>query len=163
MKIDNSTIFFGIIVITKILYENCFPTGCKRGCCQVNRRRALLPNSDPLRRLRKQVRHHPRKQVEGLCAEVGAQLLSDFEGTSLDTLREMVGMGMGLSFLPGLYVRSSLGQELSITATELQGAPIYRTIGLVWRKSSARAEEFRTLADHFRNTVRREFPEFTIV
>ncbi len=107
--------------------------------------------------------HQLREQVEGLCAEVGAQLLSDYEGTSLDTLREMVGMGMGLSFLPGLYVRSSLGQNLAIKVTELKGAPIYRTVGMVWRKSSTRGEEFRTLADHFRNTIRCEFPEFTIV
>lgn len=107
--------------------------------------------------------HQLRDQVERLCAEVGAQLLSNYEGTSLDTLREMVGMGMGLSFLPGLYVRSSLGQNSAIRVAELRGAPIYRTVGIVWRKSSARAEEFRTLADHLRNTVRREFPEFTIV
>lgn len=107
--------------------------------------------------------HQLREQVEGLCAEVGAQLLSDYEGTSLYTLREMVGMRMGLSFLPGLYVRSSLEQDLTIKAIALSGAPIYRTIGLVWRKSSARAEEFHTLADHFRNTVQREFPTFTIV
>ena len=107
--------------------------------------------------------HQLHEQVEGLCADVGAQLLSDYEGTSLDTLREMVGMRMGLSFLPGLYVKSSLGQDSAIKVSRLSGAPIYRTIGLVWRKSSARAKEFRTLADHFRNTVRREFPEFTIV
>lgn len=107
--------------------------------------------------------HQLHEQVEGLCAEVGAQLLSDYEGTSLDTLREMVGMRMGLSFLPGLYVRSSLGQDLAIKVTRLSGAPIYRTIGLVWRKSSARAKEFLTLADHFRHTVRREFPEFAIL
>lgn len=107
--------------------------------------------------------HQLRDQVERLCAEVGARLLSDYEGTSLDTLREMVGMGMGLSFLPGLYVRSNLGRNSAIKVAELGGAPIYRTIGAVWRKSSIRGDEFRTLADHFRNTVRREFPEFTIV
>jgi len=107
--------------------------------------------------------HQLREQVEGLCTEVGAQMLSDYEGTSLHTLREMIGMGMGLSFLPGLYVKSSLGQDLAINVIALSGAPIYRTIGLVWRKSSARVVEFRMLADHFRNTVRREFPAFTII
>ena len=107
--------------------------------------------------------HQPHEQVEGLCAEVGADLQSDYEGTSLDTLREMVGMGMGLSFLPGLYVGSALGQDPAIKVVTLVGAPIFRTIGLVWLKSSARAEEFRTLAEHFRKTVRREFPEFAIL
>ena len=107
--------------------------------------------------------HQLHEQVEGLCAEVNAQLLSDFEGTSLDTLREMVGMGMGLSFLPGLYVKSSLGQDPSIKIVELGGPKIFRTIGLAWRKSSARRHEFQTLSDHVRQAVRREFPEFTIM
>lgn len=110
-----------------------------------------------------EVGHQLREQVEALCADVAATLLSDYEGTSLDTLREMVGMGMGLSFLPGLYVRSSLGQDPSINIADVNGPPIFRTIGLVWRKSSSRGTEFRTLADHFRKTVGREFPEFALI
>jgi LysR family hydrogen peroxide-inducible transcriptional activator len=107
--------------------------------------------------------HQLNEQVERICLEVGAELLSDYEGTSLDTLAEMIGMGMGLSFLPGLYVRSNLIQNPAITIAELSGAPIYRTIMLVWRRSSARSADFEILGDHFRDTVRREFPEFTVI
>lgn len=107
--------------------------------------------------------HQLHEQVERICSEVGASLLSDYEGTSLDTLAEMVGMGMGLSFLPGLYVRSGLNQNPAVLAVELSGAPIYRTIVLVWRKSSARSNVYQVLGDHFRDTVRREFPEFTVI
>lgn len=107
--------------------------------------------------------HQLHEQVERVCIEVGAQLLSDYEGTSLDTLAEMVGMGMGLSFLPGLYVRSNLHQNPAITIVELRGASVFRTIVLVWRKSSARGAEFHILANHFRDTIRREFPEFTVI
>jgi LysR family transcriptional regulator, hydrogen peroxide-inducible genes activator len=107
--------------------------------------------------------HQLYGQVKRLCDEVGAKTLSDYEGTSLDTLREMVGMGMGLSFLPGLFVKSSLVQNPTIKVVEVKGAPIYRLIGMVWRKSSSRGEEFRTLAEHCRTTIRREFPEFPIM
>lgn len=107
--------------------------------------------------------HQLHEQVERLCDEVQAQLLSDYEGTSLDTLREMVGMGMGMSFLPGLYVLSSLGQDPTIRVASVSGAPIYRTVGMVWRKSSARADDFRIIADRFCNAVRRDFPQFTVV
>lgn len=106
--------------------------------------------------------HQLNEQVERICDEVGAELLSNFEGTSLDTLAEMVGMGMGLSFLPGLYVRSNLIHNPAVTIAELSGAPIYRMIVLQWRRSSARTAQFDTLGDHFRDTVRREFPEFTV-
>ena len=107
--------------------------------------------------------HQLHEQVMALCEEVGARVLADYEGTSLDTLREMVGMGMGLSFLPGLYVRSSLGQDTSLRITTVSGAPIFRTIGLAWRKSTIRRDQFRALADHFRTSVKREFPDFTIL
>lgn len=107
--------------------------------------------------------HQLHEQVERLCDEVDAELMSDYEGTSLDTLREMVGMGMGLSFLPGLYVLSGLEHDPTLKVTSISGAPIYRTIGLVWRKSAARSTEFRTLAEHFREAVRREFPQLPTI
>ncbi len=107
--------------------------------------------------------HQLHEQIKGICDDVDAVLMSDYEGTSLDTLREMVGMGMGLSFLPGLYVLSGLEQDSAIKVTTVRGAPIYRTIGLAWRKSAARSAEFGILADRFRATVRREFPQLPII
>jgi LysR family hydrogen peroxide-inducible transcriptional activator len=102
--------------------------------------------------------HHLREQVEAICDEFGGELLSNFEGTSLDTLRQMVGMGMGVSFLPGLYVHSVLGKDKSVKVMELKGRAMYRTIGMLWRKTSARSAEFEQLADDIRETVRRNFP-----
>lgn len=107
--------------------------------------------------------HQLHEQVERICSEVGAELLSDYEGTSLDTVAEMVGMGMGVSFLPGLYVRSGLSQNPAVVIVKLAGAPIFRTIVLAWRKSSARSAVYQVLGDHFCDTVRREFPGFTVV
>jgi len=103
------------------------------------------------------------EQVEGLCADVGARPLPDYEGTSLDTLREMVGMGMGLSFLPGMYVETSVRDDPAIRVAPLSGPPIFRTIGLVWRRSSSRRQQFHVLADHFRDAVRQHFPAFTVL
>ena len=45
--------------------------------------------------------HHFHHQVQDICAEIGAQLARDYEGTSLDTLRQMVVMGMAYLFYPG--------------------------------------------------------------
>ncbi|MBU2531637.1 MAG: hydrogen peroxide-inducible genes activator [Alphaproteobacteria bacterium] len=107
--------------------------------------------------------HHLREQVEALCEEFGAELLTDYEGTSLDTVRQMVGMGMGLSFLPGLYVHSTLGRDGSVKLVELKGRSLYRTIGLLWRDTSARKPEFEQLAQHIRDTVRKSFSRFPIL
>ena len=107
--------------------------------------------------------HHLREQVEALCDEFGAKLLADYEGTSLDTLRQMVGMGMGLSFLPGLYVHTSLGRDTSVKQVALKGRALYRTIGLLWRDTSARKSEFEQLAQDIRETVKRSFSTFPIL
>lgn len=107
--------------------------------------------------------HHLREQVESLCAEFGAELRTDFEGTSLDTVRQMVGMGMGLSFLPGLYVHTTMAKDASVKPIELKGRTLYRTIGLIWRDTSARKPEFEQLAQHIRETVRKSFTKFPIL
>ena len=52
--------------------------------------------------------HRLHDQVRALCEQYGAKLSLDYEGTSLDTLRQMVAMDMGISFLPALYAQSEI-------------------------------------------------------
>ena len=56
-----------------------------------------------------EARHHLHNEVRSLCEEYDMVLLRDYEGTSLDALRQMVGSGLGLSILPEIYVRSDVG------------------------------------------------------
>ena len=104
--------------------------------------------------------HQLHEQAQAMCEEFGARLLFDYEGTSLDTLREMVGMGMGLSFLPGLYVRSMLSMDESVRAKQIKGRTISRTIGVVWRRTSGLSDQYRILADYVAETVAQDFPDF---
>jgi LysR family hydrogen peroxide-inducible transcriptional activator len=103
---------------------------------------------------------HLHEQAKAMCEEFGARLRSDFEGTSLDTLRQMVAMGAGLTFLPGLYVRTMLEQDSSVKALRIRGRAIARTIGVVWRRNSALGEQYGKLARYVAETVEREFPDF---
>lgn len=78
-----------------------------------------------------------RQQVAELCEVLGARLRSDYEGTSLDALRLMTGMGMGVAFLPALYVRSEIKSEASdVVVVPLEGPRILRSVGLVTRSGS---------------------------
>lgn len=106
--------------------------------------------------------HQLRTQVEELCDEFGAQLLTSFEGTSLDTLRQMVGMGLGLTFLPELYVRRELPGDTAVRLVELKGRALFRTIGLVWRRSSALGDSIRELAGEIKATLKTHLPDITI-
>ncbi len=107
--------------------------------------------------------HQLHEQVNALCEEFGAQLLFDYEGTSLNTLHQMVAMGMGISFLPGLFVKSTLGKSSGVVALELKGRTLYRAIGLVWRRASVREADFSALKSFIRRTVERRFKGFALL
>lgn len=102
-------------------------------------------------------------QISALCTETGAHLSRDYEGTSLDALRQMVAMGMGLTFLPALYVRSEIGARPAgdVVTRPFRGRRFSRSVGLVWRKNSGAAPAYERLASIIRDTAGR-FPELVI-
>ncbi len=101
--------------------------------------------------------HHLfHRQIADLCERLGATLLRDYEGTSLDTLRQMVVMGMGIAFLPSLYVRSEIREREELRITEVQGVTVYRNHALVWRPASPARNLFRQLSQKIRSIVASE-------
>ena len=106
--------------------------------------------------------HQLHEVVVALCKEFGAKVQHDCEGTSLNTLREMVAMGVGITFFPGLYVRTVLVQHKSIKTIELTGRQVYRTIGMAWRKSSARHAHYEQIAKLFASVIERDFSDFAV-
>ena len=107
--------------------------------------------------------HQLHEQVEAICEEYGARPLFDYGGTSLETLRQMTALGMGATFLPGFFVRSMLDDSSGVVALELKGRSLFRTIGLVWRRTSTRDADYRMMLDYLRRTVASEFPGFTLL
>ena len=102
-------------------------------------------------------------QVAQICEDFGATFLRDYEGTSLDTLRLMVGTGIGLAFLPALYVRSEIGTRGEIITLNLEKPNLYRQIGLVWRKQAPQAAFFGEMADMIRALARAKLPELSVL
>ncbi len=101
--------------------------------------------------------------VRTICADYGARLAADYEGTSLDTLRQMVATGMGVSLMPALYVRSEVAREEMVVARPFRGTPPSRTIGMVWRRATAREAEFRLLARIICQSLKRRAPEVVVL
>lgn len=99
--------------------------------------------------------HQLREQVEVMCESFGATLRTEFEGTSLETLRQMVAMGMGVAFLPGLYTSVALKNDRSIKTVPISGRAINRSISMFWRRTSTRSSAYKQLAGEIRNIVRR--------
>ncbi len=107
--------------------------------------------------------HQLYEQVQRICADFGAQVSHDFEGTSLDTIRQMVAMGMGISLMPTLYVKSEVAHQDIVVARPFRGAPPARTVGMVWRKNTARVGDYRLMAQHICATLKRVAPEIAVL
>lgn len=107
--------------------------------------------------------HQLQEQVAAICEEFGAELAFDFEGTSLDTLSQMTAMGVGITFLPGLYVERSARMQSGIAIRELSDRSLSRTIGAAWRNSSSRSEEYELLIAFIRKAITTHFPRFMLV
>lgn len=93
-------------------------------------------------------RHHLHRQVAGIAEEFGLALSRDYEGTSLDSLHQMVASGLGLSVLPGLYLSSDVGGSAGLAVLDVAGWNAHRSIALAWRRSSVMDQAFRLIADH---------------
>jgi LysR family hydrogen peroxide-inducible transcriptional activator len=103
--------------------------------------------------------HHFHRQIQDLCAQLGAHVLRDYEGTSLDTLRQMVVMGMGIAFLPSLYIRSEIHRSQPLRVTAIHGEPVHRTHALAWRNASPSGQLFREIAEEIRAYVEKSLSD----
>jgi len=92
-------------------------------------------------------RHHYHRQLEEICGKLGATILSDYEGTSLDALQQMVGSGVGLAILPELYIRSGAGGLDMVAVADPPVWDEYRSIGAAWRSNAAFADLYAEIAD----------------
>jgi LysR family hydrogen peroxide-inducible transcriptional activator len=79
-----------------------------------------------------------------------AQAEPAFAATSLPTLVQMVGSGLGVSFLPAMAVSAGLADAAQVTVRPLDTAHPSRQIVIAWRAGSSRAAEGRLLAEVFK-------------
>lgn len=96
-------------------------------------------------------------QVEALCKKFDAKLLRDFEGTSLDSIRQMVQMGMGAAFLPALYVRSEIKNKNKLKVIKIEGESIYRDNILCWRDTSPLKSFYKDLSLFLKEVILKEY------
>ncbi|CAI3924308.1 hydrogen peroxide-inducible genes activator [Commensalibacter communis] len=76
---------------------------------------------------------------------------NDFTASSLKTIINMVGIGLGVAFIPKMAIESEIGDRSDIVVRPLDGNPTCRTIGLAWRRNSLRASEFKQFEKVFQN------------
>jgi LysR family hydrogen peroxide-inducible transcriptional activator len=82
--------------------------------------------------------HCLRDQALDICSSTSVHEKQDFRATSLETLRQMVAAGVGITLLPELAGRGAYGNARGVVIRPFARPAPTRTIGAVWRKSTAR-------------------------
>ncbi|SCA57810.1 putative hydrogen peroxide-inducible genes activator [Candidatus Terasakiella magnetica] len=97
--------------------------------------------------------HCLRDHALAACSWPQKQQTNEFGGTSLTTLVQMVANGLGLTLLPEMAVQSGITNGCDITAIPLAKESPPRDIGLVWRKTSGRGDEFKMLGSFLEESL----------
>ncbi|MDS9470144.1 LysR substrate-binding domain-containing protein [Paracoccus sp. MBLB3053] len=93
--------------------------------------------------------HCLRDQALALCRDIGALEYDDFRATSLETLRQMVVAGVGVTLLPEMACRPAD----DLVALRFASTQFRRRIGLFWRKSTSQTALMQELADLIAETA----------
>ena len=107
--------------------------------------------------------HRLHDQVRDLCSDFDANLARDYEGTSLDTVRQMVGMGMGIAFMPALYVKEEVLDDNQVVACPLGPQPPTRMMGMIWHRQSSHHDEFSALASMIQGIIKDRLSEIAVL
>ncbi|MET0292494.1 MAG: LysR substrate-binding domain-containing protein [Steroidobacteraceae bacterium] len=82
--------------------------------------------------------HCLRDQALAVCPQGASHEKHDFRATSLETLRQMVASGSGITLLPELASRGAYGTARGVAVVPFAKPAPVRHVGAVWRKTSAR-------------------------
>ena len=135
------------------LFRDRFCLACRDGTDRVDPENYRYNRLDADSILLLEDGHCLREHALAACRLRDTQKVRRFGASSLLTLIEMVDADLGITFLPEMARDSTLLRNTSVRLWQM-GESSYRTIGLVWRKGSRRADEFRLLGDFFAGRAR---------
>lgn len=81
--------------------------------------------------------HCLRNQALEVCAHAGIEE-QDFRATSLETLRQMVAAGLGITLLPRLAAEGPFASTRGLAVRPFSPPAPSRVIGAAWRRSTSR-------------------------
>ena len=97
--------------------------------------------------------HCLRDQALAVCNLGGAAERDGFRATSLETLRQMVAAGVGVTLLPRLAVHAPVPASPDVALVEFAAPAPHRQIAMFWRETSGYRELLPQLAEQVRRSV----------
>jgi LysR family hydrogen peroxide-inducible transcriptional activator len=86
--------------------------------------------------------------VERLAEAAGTHVSRDYQGGSLDAVRQMAVMGAGVAILPSLYALAEAVRDPDFTVRRIDHPEAMHQIALIWRRTSPFGEDCKLLAQH---------------
>ncbi|PZF75681.1 hydrogen peroxide-inducible genes activator [Aestuariivirga litoralis] len=114
-----------------------------------------VPNIDMLKEMRLlllEEGHCFRDQALAFCNMTTALPREVLEGSSLSTLVQMVGSGIGVTLIPEMAVTVET-RSANVALARFGPPPPRRTIGMIWRRTSPLAGQLQHIADVVRQTA----------
>jgi len=100
--------------------------------------------------------HCLRDQALEVCSRVRVNEAQDYRATSLETLRQMVAAGHGITLLPELAAEAPVGTARGLRIKPFGRPAPLRTIGAVWRKSTTRGRAIEAVVAAIRGAMKKE-------
>jgi LysR family hydrogen peroxide-inducible transcriptional activator len=97
--------------------------------------------------------HCLRDQALEVCARAQLHEKQDFRATSLETLRQMVASGGGITLLPLLASSGAYGNARGVVTLPFTRPAPVRHIGGLWRKTSARSTAIEAVCEIIAETA----------
>ena len=91
--------------------------------------------------------HCLRDQALDVCSRLDVNEKQDFRGTSIETLRQMVAAGAGVTLLPELATHGAYSTTRGVVVRPFIRPAPTRQIGAIWRQSSARGAAIEALCE----------------
>jgi LysR family hydrogen peroxide-inducible transcriptional activator len=91
--------------------------------------------------------HCLRDQALDVCGNVGITEAQDFRATSLETLRQMVIAGLGITLLPRLAAEGPVASARGLELRPFSPPAPSRMVGAAWRRSSTREAAIHAVCD----------------
>ena len=145
-KLHSGEIDVGILALpvamdgldSQVLYKEPFTVAMPTGHRLAQRKAIKVADLSQETLLLLEDGHCLRDQALDICATTDVHEKQDFRATSLETLRQMVASGVGITLLPELASRGAYGNARGVVSRPFVKPVPTRTIGAVWRRSSAR-------------------------
>lgn len=139
---------------SEALFFEPFMAAFPAGHVSLKKRNLRVNDLDSERMLLLEEGHCLRGQMLEVCGR-GKGMTEEVRATSLETLRQMVSTGLGVTLLPALAAGEAAppAMKKSVEVRPFRAPAPGRVIGLVWRKRAPLQETFARLADTLRNSL----------